>query len=519
MEITKGSPMKIDIGVISESTVICELKINGTKSPIKVNVDFHIYYKHPLHSNMTDVVTSGIQSVYTSSIDSIHKIKMKIPRFKDCIKSCVYVSIDSNENPYRKIHILSIIVEDIFKYEQRKIDELKTKAEKLKERMERLKSGKLDIVCQGLMLGDSGFAKAMRNITLGLDSIGCNIRAIPLDADNTNFLGTEKGKKIQKLTSNNIDPYFWITMNNPMGVGQHYGSYSIGYAMFETENFPLKYAQHLNNLDEIWTPSTFCKDSMIRSGVKSVLVMPLGVNTEQFDPKKVEAMICPKGMEGKYKFLAVCGYSERKGISILVRSFAEEFSGDKNVVLYIKGGWYNKDKAQIEINNITKDIENCPLIHLDFNIYPDDTLAQIYKMCDCFVLPTRGEGWGLPFIEAMSMGMPTIGTNWGGQLEFMDNNNSFLINIDGTATEPRCDWICSEYIGGKFAVPNKNHLRQLMRYIYEHKEYAKEKGRIAREYIANNFSWKISCNRMYERLKSVADATYKDKEPIILENN
>ncbi len=99
--------------------------------------------------------------------------------------------------------------------------------------------------------------------------------------------------------------------------------------------------------------------------------------------------------------------------------------------------------------------------------------------------------------------MPTIGTNWSGQLEFMNNENSFLINIDGTATESRCNWICSEYVGGKFAVPNKNHLRQLMRYIYEHREYAKEKGTIAREYIVNNFSWDISCNRIYERLKNI----------------
>lgn len=499
MEITKGSPAAINAIVIPGSTIVCELKIKGTKKPVKINIDFHIYFKNPIHRNMTDVITSGIQSIYTSASDSTHIIKIKIPEFREYTKSQIYISIDPNQDPYNKIFILGIIIEDIFKYEKRKIDQLKIKT----KRIEKLEEGKLDIVCQGLMLGYSGFAKAMRNITIGLDNIGCNIKAIPLDVDNINFLSTEKGKKIQKLINNNIDQYFWITMNCSMGVGQH-DCYSIGYVMFETEIFPPKYAQHLNNLDEIWTPSTFCKNSMKQSGVKNVLVMPLGVDTEQFNPETVKAMTCPKDMEKKYKFLTICGYSERKGISILVRAFAEEFGGDKDVVLYIKGGWFHKDKAQIEINNITKDIDNCPLIHLDFNIYPDDILAQIYKMCDCFVLPTRGEGWGLPFIEAMSMEMPTIGTNWGGQLEFMNNDNSFLINIDGTATEPRCDWICSEYIGAKFAVPNKNHLRQLMRYIYEHREYAKEKGRTARKYIINNFSWEISCNRIHERLKNIA---------------
>lgn len=32
-------------------------------------------------------------------------------------------------------------------------------------------------------------------------------------------------------------------------------------------------------------------------------------------------------------------------------------------------------------------------------------MPQLYKACDAFVLPTRGEGWGLPVMEAMSMAM------------------------------------------------------------------------------------------------------------------
>jgi glycosyltransferase involved in cell wall biosynthesis len=37
-------------------------------------------------------------------------------------------------------------------------------------------------------------------------------------------------------------------------------------------------------------------------------------------------------------------------------------------------------------------------------------LASVYKAMDCFVLPTRGEGWGRPIAEAMSMALPVIGT-------------------------------------------------------------------------------------------------------------
>ena len=41
-------------------------------------------------------------------------------------------------------------------------------------------------------------------------------------------------------------------------------------------------------------------------------------------------------------------------------------------------------------------------------------LRQLYRDADSFVLPTRGEGWGLPIVEAMAMGLPTIATNFSG---------------------------------------------------------------------------------------------------------
>jgi glycosyltransferase involved in cell wall biosynthesis len=41
-------------------------------------------------------------------------------------------------------------------------------------------------------------------------------------------------------------------------------------------------------------------------------------------------------------------------------------------------------------------------------------LPRLYTGADAFVLPSRGEGWGRPHIEAMAMGLPTIATNWSG---------------------------------------------------------------------------------------------------------
>ena len=41
-----------------------------------------------------------------------------------------------------------------------------------------------------------------------------------------------------------------------------------------------------------------------------------------------------------------------------------------------------------------------------------------------------GEGWGLPIIEAMAMGLPTIATNWSGQVDFMRADNAYPLRVE-----------------------------------------------------------------------------------------
>lgn len=392
--------------------------------------------------------------------------------------------------------------------------------------------GRIDVMAEGLMLGNTGFAKAMRNVVYGLDRHGCNIRTLILDKDNVDSKGTTAGNRVIALKSGGVisdGGSFYMTMNIPLGVRNHPGFYNLAYIMFETADFPQAFVSHFKNarMDEVWTPSSFCRDTMVRAGLGDVLqnkggiyVMPLGVDTVMFSKERADWPRCIPGnlggpLEGKFKFLTVMGYSERKGVSILIKAFVEEFGlGNRGldagkVALYLKGGSYSIERAINEIEKMISDIpginnNNRPYIHIDFATYSDDVLASLYKACDAFVLPSRGEGFGLPYCEAMSMALPTIGTRWGGNLEFMDDDNSYLIDVSGFAEEPRCEWITGYYKGHKFAVPSVGHLRQLMRHVFEHREEAIEKGKKARKHIEENFDWSVSCARMKNRLEEIA---------------
>lgn len=559
--LSKREPFEYPISVVPGEVINFQVKVKEDKKNAgkKINACIHIHYKtdHLGRGKSTNVACSDVGTIIldgdSGGIDGnsgvLKSVSLVAPEFRvtNAVKSVVYITTDSFDGI--NIGEVNVVkggtfvggkgegVVDGFIGKDPLVPGLNggvipsvagLNADALIRLMKtKIRSGRIDVVCEGLMLGHSGFAKAMRNVTYGLDRSGCNVKSVILDGDCIGSSKTDIGKRILTLNSNSAvgaGGGFYISMNFPLGVRHHPGFYSIAYVMFETVDFPKVFVDYLKNsgMNEIWTPSTFCKDSMVRAGLggiggEGVHVMHLGVDTSMFskefadEPRYIPGNLGGE-LAGKFKFLTTCGYSERKGVSVLIRAFNRAFAGKDHdkVALYFKGGWYPGPKAEGEMNAIINSMgipaNERPMIVYDFNIYSDEVLASLYKGCDCFVLPSRGEGWSLPMCEAMSMGLPTIGTRWSGNLDFMTDENSYLINIDGFAPEPRCNWVTGYYAGQKFAVPNEDHLVELMRHVYEHQDEGIRKGKIARDWMVKNFDWKVSCAKMKARLVEIVNS-------------
>mmetsp|Transcript_6481 Transcript_6481/g.15898 ORF Transcript_6481/g.15898 Transcript_6481/m.15898 type:complete len:131 (+) Transcript_6481:251-643(+) len=104
-------------------------------------------------------------------------------------------------------------------------------------------------------------------------------------------------------------------------------------------------------------------------------------------------------------------------------------------------------------------------------------------MCDAFVLPSRGEGWGRPHTEAMVMGLPCIATNWSGNTEFMSDANSFPIQVDGLVPVEQ-----GAFKGHLWAEPSRTHLRSIMRWVWENPEEARRRGEVGRAHILAHYA-------------------------------
>merc|ERR1719174_204771 len=122
-------------------------------------------------------------------------------------------------------------------------------------------------------------------------------------------------------------------------------------------------------------------------------------------------------------------------------------------------------------------------IHIVPRRLTNDELPLLYKAATAMVMPTRGEGWGRPHVEAMAMGLPLIATNWSGPTAFMTPENSYPLRIDGLSVIPD-----GPFAGHRWAEPSVKHLRELLRRVVDHPHEAAAKGRVARLDMVAKFS-------------------------------
>jgi glycosyltransferase involved in cell wall biosynthesis len=106
-------------------------------------------------------------------------------------------------------------------------------------------------------------------------------------------------------------------------------------------------------------------------------------------------------------------------------------------------------------------------------------MLRLYSSVDAFVLASHGEGWGLPYMEAMAAGLPCIATNWSGMTEFMNDKVALLLNYTLGPAATVDKW----FQGTSWANPDTGDLRRHMRWLYENPDQGKAIGAAARKHI------------------------------------
>lgn len=277
--------------------------------------------------------------------------------------------------------------------------------------------------------------------------------------------------------------------------------YWVAMQPWEYGALPQEWVEQARNAHEIWAYSEHVRRTYINSGIhpEKIKVVPLGIDPKLFHPDVPPAEL---PTTKSYKFLFLGGTIFRKGPDVLLRAYRERFTASDDVCLVIKDfggkGVYAGQTMEKEITEFRRDPNAPEILHLNEE-YPPELIPGLYTACDCLVHPYRGEGFGLPVLEAMACGLPVIVTGGGATDDFATDTHAVRIparkrTIGGSVGDMpliRDGWVLE---------PDPEALGHAMKSLVENPESGRIRGREAGAYVREQWTWKRTAARAVDLL-------------------
>jgi len=293
--------------------------------------------------------------------------------------------------------------------------------------------------------GKDGYSLASKNLIKELEKLGMPV--------STHYTG-------QKIA---------ILFHNPYSLPRIEAPFRIIYTMFESDKIPDDWMDYLKAADEVWVPSHWCQGVFEKAGIKPK-VMQLGYDETTYT--YVERTLARQNRRD-FTFLHYNAFNIRKGFAEVFKAFVEEFEKTEPVKLILKT---TQNQSPLPITK-----GEYPNIECVYGKIPEIEMFDLMKRSDCFVFPSRGEGFGIDPLECMATGLPVIVPNAHGITEYFNPDYMYEVKV-----KEKCPALYSRYKDmdvGKMVVCDVGDLRKKMRWIYEHQEEAAEMGKKSSEFV------------------------------------
>lgn len=356
------------------------------------------------------------------------------------------------------------------------------------------------VLVRGAVYGGSGYADETLAVLLGLAEHGIPVELQPMhmQTDVLHLLAPNVRDTLEMLKLQRVDSVRSVLFQCVTADEFNCDLYArcrVGRTTFETNRLPVGWLDACQAMDEVWVPSQFNRGVFAAEGVdeKKLRVLPQGVHTRIFRPD-VEALEIPH--RRGFNFLSIFEWTQRKGPEILLRAFLTEFKADEDVALILKVYARPDPRAdilprllQLVEREVGVPLEKAPPIIVLPGFMRNEDVPRLYRAADAFVLPSRGEGWGRPYMEALASECPVIATRWSGQLDFLHDANSYLIDCKVVQAPPNID--VELYAGHGRAEPDFDQLRHTMRHVFTHRDEAKRRASQGRREMVERWEWDV----------------------------
>lgn len=337
-----------------------------------------------------------------------------------------------------------------------------------------------------------------------------DIRYIPFEPDQFTPSPQSKYAVLQKVSQTpHPDADIHVRHRFPPDLSKPPSGKFILMQPWEFGSLPVAWCKAMSSVvDEIWVCSRFLKLCYEKSGVprEKIVVVPNGIDPMLFTPDALKASWVREAAAGRYCFLYNGGITTRKGTDLLINAYLSEFRVDEQVCLVIKDSVVYPKGMAVRVKALSDQTDIAKIIYSGQSMAHED-LAGLYTACDCYVHPYRAEGYGLPIAEAMACGKPVIVTGGGACLDFVEPDKGYFVKCT-------LEQIPEKKIGNFVTVdypfwlqPDMDHLRSVLRYVFNNREKAAKRGREASDGIRMHHRWQDAAGIAMKRLEALCSAT------------
>lgn len=264
---------------------------------------------------------------------------------------------------------------------------------------------------------------------------------------------------------------------------------------WEESEIPAVMAHRFNrDLDFILTTANYVSAALRRSGV--TIPCPMVGNGADHILSYLNGT-APKRSTGRKRLLHLSTFLPRKAPEHLVTAFTRAFAGRDDVELYIKTSPNPHTSAKDIIGGLAPHASSPPPIILDERKLSAVEIAELYRSADGLVLVSRGEGFGLPLAEAMSLGIPVIAARHGGQADFCTDETAYL--VDSAPAKSRSH-VASAY--GLWEDPSVESLASAMVQLVDSPELTRSKAEAANSFAKRSLTWAAVADRVIRALSA-----------------
>jgi glycosyltransferase involved in cell wall biosynthesis len=270
--------------------------------------------------------------------------------------------------------------------------------------------------------------------------------------------------------------------------------YVIAYCVWEASELPAAYQRSLALVQEVWTCSEYCV-GVIKKHHPHVFRIPHTIERQclnhDIDDEIIRRLMCFDPQN--YYFLSIGRtLGSRKNLNGLVGLFEATASSMPNARLIIKG--LPKDPILRS--------QDPRVIYLPLT-FSESQINALYKAVDVYVSAHHSEGWGLTLSDAMLFSKPVVATGYSGNLEFMNDDNSFPVRFaENHIREEELFGLFTPQM--KWAYPDVAQLRDIMLSLYNG-TLRREAARKSKRALEDSRKFSTDCVRelLFDRMDEI----------------